>query len=76
MFNYKIINNNYYISSDTIKGVFWPFSWIFVKNKYLWNIKKWLIDEKKYPWYKYSIWIGKKYIFIIWLKWIEKLEKI
>ncbi len=73
MFKYKKDKFGYWISSDKINGEFWPFSWVFVKNKYLWNIDKSKVDELKYPWYKYSLWIWKSKLFIIWLNWIENI---
>lgn len=76
MFEYKKINNNYWITSDKIKWDFWPFKWVFVRNKYLWEVDKYLIDEKEFPWYKYSIWIWYNNLFIIWLDWIENVLKL
>lgn len=73
MFEYKKIDEKYFISSDKIKWYFWPFNWVFVKNKYLWDIDKSLIDEKSFPGYKYSIWIYNNNLFIIWMKGIEKI---
>ncbi len=73
MFKYEVKNKQYWIGSDNIKWLFWPFTWIFIKNKYIWDINENMIDENKYPWYKYSIWVRKKEIFIISEKGIEKL---
>jgi len=81
MFEYTKKWNYYWITSDKIKGEFWPFVWIFSRNKYiisplapflLWeNDKKKL--EKKYPWYKYNYWFTKDKIFIINKNWIENI---
>ncbi len=77
MFYYKIQKNNFYIWSDKIKWKFWPFLWVFVKNTFLWNFEeKYKSLEKKYPWYKFSIWIWNKKIFIIWEEWLEKILAI
>jgi hypothetical protein len=76
MFNYNEKNKKYYIGWDKIKWFFWPFESAFVKNKYLWNIDKNLVDEKKYPWYKFSFWLTKKRVFIIGLEWIENIFNI
>jgi len=73
MFEYKKKWNYYWITGDKIKGEFWPFIWIFCRNKYIWNINNSLVDEKKYPWYKYSIWIYNNTLFIIWKYWIENI---
>jgi hypothetical protein len=74
MFTYNIIERKYWISSDKIKWNFWPFNWVFVRNRYLWNIEKTIVNEKKYPWYKYSFWVWKEKIFIISENWIEKIK--
>lgn len=66
MFEYEFKNNWYYIFIDNLKWKFWPFKWIFVKNKYLWNINNSMVNEDKYPWYKYSIWLSEDSLFIIW----------
>jgi len=81
MFEYKKKWDYYWITSYKIKGEFWPFVWIFCRNKYLnsplvplfvgeGNLKE---LEKKYPWYKYSFWIYNNTIFIIWKEWIENI---
>lgn len=75
MFYYEEKNGFYYIFSDKIKWKFWPFLWIFCKNKYLWKISENKELEKKYKWYKFSFWITKNKIFIIWKEGIfEVLE--
>ena len=76
MFEYKKISDKYWITSNKTKWEFWPFDWIFVKNKYLWDIDKTKIDEKEFTWYKYSIWVYKNSIFVVWLGGIERIVKI
>ena len=76
MFEYKKKSSYYWITSDNIKWNFWPFSWIYIKNKYIWDIDKGLINENKFPGYKYSIWIYNNTLFIIWLNGIEKINFI
>jgi len=66
MFEYELRDEWYYIFMDKLKWKFWPFKWVFVKNQYFWNINKDNVDEDKYPWYKYSIWISNSSMFIIW----------
>lgn len=75
MFYQEKIKNKYYIYSDNIKGKFGPFNWIYIKNKYLWDINPINIDENKYPGYKYSIWVNNNKLFIINENWIEKIKK-
>ena len=74
MFSYKEKNNNYYISSDKIKWNFWPFLWIYVKNKSFWKdiLEIWNL-EKNYPNYKYAFGITDNKLFIINLESIEKI---
>lgn len=76
MFEYKIESDKYWITSNKIKWEFWPFIWVFVKNKYIWNIVEWVIDEKKYPWYKYSVWVWNNNFFIIWKQGIVDVLKL
>ncbi len=75
MFYSKQEKEKYYIWSDKIKWKFWPFIWIYCKNKYLWDYyidnKQFYLLEKKYPAYKYSFWFLKNKLFIINKKWIE-----
>ena len=73
MFYYKENKFWYFIYSDKIKWEFWPFEGIFCKNKFLWNLKKNLELEKKYPWFKYSLWFSWKKIFVIWKSWLENI---
>lgn len=82
MFYYKKEKDKYYIWSDKIKWKFWPFKWIFCKNKYLTSpLVSFIVEkddlkqlEKKYPWYKYSFWFWENSkIFIIWLEGIEEI---
>ena len=75
MFYFEENLNKYFIYTDKIKWKFWPFKWIYVKNKIYWNFSD-KIDVNNYPWYKYSIWIWEKMIFIIWLDWIIDIINI
>lgn len=70
MFYYKKEKELYYIWADAIKWKFWPFKWIFVKNKYFWEIEK---DFDKYPAYKYSVWVSKDKVFVVWSKWVVEI---
>jgi len=72
MFYYEEKNNKYYIWTDKIKWKFWPFSWIYIKNKILWDFPS-KFNTKDYPAYKYSIWIWENKIFVISLLGIQKL---
>ena len=76
MFEFEEKLEWFYIFTDKIKWKFWPFRWIFIKNKYHWNINDYEIDEWKYPWYKYSFWFWNNSIFIISLDWTVELIKI
>ena len=76
MFEYKKNKDKFFIISDKIKWEYWPFEWAFVRNKYLWDIETSLIDEKKYPGYKYSVWKLKNKLFVIWLEGIVEILKI
>ena len=75
MFHYRVEKDLYYISSNKIKWDFWAFIWIYCKNRYLWKVEVNKELEKKYPWFKYSLWFTKTKIFIIWKNWIEKIIK-
>lgn len=75
MFYYEEISWEYYIWSDKIKWKYWPFLWIYVKNKIHWKFLD-KIDINKYPWYKYSIWIWSNKMFVIWIDWIDKVIEI
>ena len=72
MFYYEELSWGYYIWTDKIKWKYWPFYWIYVKNKVFGKFLD-KIEFKKYPWYKYSIWIWDKKVFIIWLEWIDEV---
>lgn len=76
MFYYREEKWSFFIKIDKSSWEYGPFSWVYVKNKYLWDINKSLIDDKKYPWYKYSFWVWNDYLFIIWLEGLEDLIKI
>lgn len=76
MFEYKELSNNYWITHDKIKGSFWPFEWIFIKNKYLWIEIETDLLATKYMNYKYSIWIYKNTIFVLSATGIERVIEI
>ena len=75
MFYYEQKKHKYYIWSDKSIWKYWPFEWIYVKNKEFWITYK-DIDYWKYPWYKYSIWIGIEKIFLLNEDGIEKIFTI
>jgi len=76
MFYYEEKKKKYYIWSDKSVWKYWPFEWVYVKNKEMWNTDK-SIDYGQYPWYKYSVWIWENKIFLFNESWIEKIfEKI
>ncbi len=72
MFYYKKDKDKYYIWNDKIKGKFWPFPWVFVKNKILWKIKS-DFPLKNYPVHKFALGFSEKKVFVLWE---ESLEKI
>ena len=74
MFQYELKEWRYWLWWDKT-WKFWPFSWVYVKNKLLWDFPC-TFNISKYPWYKYCIWKWKKFIIIVNKNWFQKLEKI
>lgn len=72
MFYYKEEKKKYYIWSDKSIWQYWPFEWIYVKNKEFGIVEK-NIDYQEYLWYKYSIWFWENKIFILSENWLEDI---
>ncbi len=64
MFYYEEIENKYYIWTDKTKGKYWPFCWIYVKNKRLWDTLE-SFQVENYPGYKFAIWFWENKICVI-----------
>lgn len=72
MFYYEEKEKKYYIWSDKSSWKYGPFEWVYVKNKEIWIVWKY-INYGQYPWYKYSIWVWMDKIFLFSESGIEEI---